>query len=166
MTQSKQTHGKQNQLTIRDHLQSLTGAAILGLFLSAAVLAPAFAAEDKASLKINVNGLEAQTGQVLIALFDSADGFEANTPLRDAAVDVEAADITISFSDLALGRYAFKLFHDVNGNGELDTDMLGIPSEPYSFSQDASDPFSAPEWDESKFSLRGGETVQTIMLDN
>jgi uncharacterized protein (DUF2141 family) len=30
-----------------------------------------------------------------------------------------------------------RLFHDSNGNGELDRNMLGIPREGYGFSNDA-----------------------------
>ena len=40
------------------------------------------------------------------------------------------------FDDLAPARYAVAVYHDVNGNGRLDTVPPGLPTEPYGFSND------------------------------
>ncbi len=34
------------------------------------------------------------------------------------------------------GTYAVAVFHDLNGNGRLDRNFIGLPSEPYGFSND------------------------------
>ena len=34
------------------------------------------------------------------------------------------------------GNYAIAVFHDLNGNGKLDRNLIGLPSEPYGFSND------------------------------
>ena len=73
--------------------------------------------------------------------------------------------MTLSFDNLAEGHYAIKLFHDQNDDGELDTDLFGIPSEPYGFSNNASDPFSAPEWTEAKFRVSDPNTEHRISLE-
>ena len=46
--------------------------------------------------------------------------------------------------DLAPGRYALSAFHNENDNGELDTNLLGVPSEGYGFGNDASAAFGPP----------------------
>lgn len=102
----------------------------------------------------------------MVALFDSQAAYQSETPTRDSVVKVDSPSVTIDFHDLPLGDYAFKLFHDDNGNGELDTDFMGIPSESYYFSNDASDPFSAPEWAEAKFILRSGKTRHVVDLSD
>ena len=38
------------------------------------------------------------------------------------------------FTDLPPGGYAVAAFHDRNGDGELSRNILGIPTEPYGFS--------------------------------
>ena len=74
------------------------------------------------------------TGAVVALLFDSADAF---ADLRDPVATQTLAADGISdaiFEGLAPGRYAVLAFHDVNGNGILDLNFLGIPREPLGFS--------------------------------
>lgn len=74
------------------------------------------------------------TGAVVALLFDSADAF---ADLRDpVGTRTLAADGPggASFEGLAPGQYAVMAFHDVNGNGILDMNFLGIPREPLGFS--------------------------------
>jgi len=117
------------------------------------------------TLTLNISGFDAQEGQIMAALFNSEDDYESETPLKGEVVAVNGDTVRVQFNKLRIGDYAFKLFHDANGNGELDTDALGIPSEDYYFSNDASDPFSAPEWDEAKFRIPHGRVTKTISLD-
>ena len=74
------------------------------------------------------------TGAVVALLFDSADAF---ADLRDpVATRTLAADGTggATFEGLPPGPYAVLAFHDLNGNGILDVNFLGIPREPLGFS--------------------------------
>ena len=72
------------------------------------------------------------TGAVVALLFDSADAF---ADLRDpVATRTLAADGGASFEGLPPGPYAVLAFHDLNGNGILDVNFLGIPREPLGFS--------------------------------
>jgi len=119
----------------------------------------------KSTLSLNVTGMDKIEGQLMVALFDTEKAYEDDTPLKGEIVNVTSDSVKVKFSKLRIGDYAFKLFHDENGNGELDTDMLGIPSEPYYFSNDASDPFSAPEWDEARFLVPHGRITKDITLD-
>lgn len=137
----------------------------LGTALPAGVEAQVTSPTAPSQLVLKVSDYETPTGQIAVALFRNEASFEAETPYRDAVVKISGPTTTIIFDDLPVGEYAFKLFHDANMNGELDTDGLGIPSEDYFFSTDASDPFSAPEFDESKFILPKGKMVRNISLD-
>ncbi len=38
------------------------------------------------------------------------------------------------FEDISPGTYALAVIHDENGNGKLDTNWVGIPTEGYGFS--------------------------------
>ena len=44
-----------------------------------------------------------------------------------------------------------QVYHDRNANGKLDTNWLGIPKEPYGFSNGARGILVWPDWDEVKF---------------
>lgn len=149
---------------------TLTALLAFGGFQMGVALPHALKAQEAASntasrLVLNITGYEGQTGQMMVALY--ADGAAFNNearPFRDAKMTVVGAQTTVIFDGLPNGDYAFKLYHDVNGNGRLDTNGMGIPTEDYYFSNDASDPFSAPEWDEAVFSLPAGLTEREIDL--
>jgi uncharacterized protein (DUF2141 family) len=125
----------------------------------------ATASPSSATLTLNISGFEDQQGQVMAALFSSEDSYKNESPLQGKVVKVTGNFVDIEFRKLRLGDYAFKLFHDVNNNGELDVDILGIPSETYYFSNNASDPFSAPEWEEARFSIESGRVTKSISLN-
>ena len=74
------------------------------------------------------------TGTVLALLFDAPDAF---ADLRDPQATLallEGGRGAARFGNLAPGRYAVLVFQDVNGNGRLDQNFLGIPREPLGFS--------------------------------
>nr|NJM03369.1 DUF2141 domain-containing protein [Desulfobacula sp.] len=54
---------------------------------------------------------------------------------------------------LPCGEYAVKVFHDENGNGELDKRVFGIPAEAYGFSNDARGTMGPPEYEKTAFQL-------------
>lgn len=115
-----------------------------------------------ASLTLDVSGLETRNGQLMVALFDSEANYEAEIPLKGKIIQVSDDTVRVTFKHLRTGNYAFKLFHDANSNGKLDTNVWGIPSEDYYFSNDASNAFSAPEWGEAVFRLSHGPVTKAI----
>lgn len=74
------------------------------------------------------------TGAVVALLFDSADAFaDLRDPLQAQALPAGGKE-PAQFEGLAAGSYAVMVFHDVNGNGRLDRNFMGIPREPLGFS--------------------------------
>ena len=60
---------------------------------------------------------------------------EATCPYRGRA-QARAGRAEIRITGVKPGRYAVAAFLDANGNGRLDKNFLGLPSEPYGFSND------------------------------
>lgn len=142
------------------------GGFQLGAALPAVVEAQAAMTDAPSRLSLNITGYEVDEGQIMVALYaDGAKFDDEADPFRDAKIRVTGPETSVVFNALPVGEYAFKIYHDENGNGELDTDLLGIPSESYIFSNDASDPFSAPEWEESKFILPLGKITRNLSFD-
>lgn len=54
--------------------------------------------------------------------------------------------------------------HDENGNGKLDSNWLGIPSEPVGASNDARGQFGPPSFEDAAFELGPGDVTVTIRL--
>ena len=64
------------------------------------------------------------------------------------------------FEEVPAGPFAVSVFHDADGDGQLDSVALGIPSEAYGFSGDARGLFGPPSFEEARIELAAGETKQ------
>ena len=54
-------------------------------------------------------------------------------------------------------------FHDINKDEELNTNMVGIPKEPYAFSNNARGTFGPPSLEDQTFKVKG-DVKMTIEL--
>ena len=73
-------------------------------------------------------------------------------------VPISDGEATAVFDDVPAGPFAVSVYHDEDGNGELNSAALGIPSEPYGFSADAGGLFGPPSFEEAHIELAAGET--------
>ena len=122
------------------------------LFRSApALVAAAFLALPAAAgdLAVEVEGIRSDRGRVYVAIHRPAE----NVRFPDAAGMVAGGwrlagggPVRMDFRGLAPGRYAVNAFHDENGDGELDTNILGIPQEGYGFANDAAGMMGPPSF--------------------
>lgn len=112
------------------------GSLRKALFSAIALTAALWAGEaDAASVRVSVEGLRSTAGQVLVAICP-AETFDAGDCRLGKILRAQDAAAPVLFDDVAPGVYAVKVVHDENGNGRLDTDWLGIPTEGYGFSND------------------------------
>ena len=130
----------------RSIFATAAAAGLMGLAGLAAT--PALAAE----LVIEVRGVRSDAGRVYIAVhapregekFPYSDGMFAGVQQR-----ARAGDLRFVLRDLPAGRYAVNAFHDENGNGDLDANVLGIPTEGYGFANDPPTTFGPPDFEEA-----------------
>ena len=113
-------------------------------------------------LVVSVVGLEREEGSVRIAVFDSADRFP-DEPVLGVVVEPDGLGAEWSGS-LPRGTYAVAVVHDVDGNGKLNTNLLGMPREPYGFSNGARGTFGAPSFEDAGFVLDQRETRVTVRV--
>ena len=58
------------------------------------------------------------------------------------------------------GVYAAQVMHDLNGNGELDANFLGMPREPWAFSNNAVGRRGPAKWEDAKFEISADTTLE------
>jgi uncharacterized protein (DUF2141 family) len=117
----------------------------------------------KATLLLDIQNFRGQTGNVCVALYRPTDDFpQGKKPQELRIVPVKGKQQQISF-EVEPGDYAVAVFHDVNGNGKLDTRLFGIPKEPYGFSNNFRPRFAAPKFSECRVSVKA-DLKQTITL--
>jgi uncharacterized protein (DUF2141 family) len=118
---------------------------------------------QSANLTVNITSVKSDKGKMMFALFDKADGFPGTQQKAFQLKDAKATKgtTTVTFTNLPAGTYALAVFHDENGDGKLNTNVMGIPKEPYGFSNNARSTFSAPSFKDASFRH---EKLQTITL--
>ena len=133
--------------------------------LAAALLAtPAFAQTSTGDAVITLTfDTAAPTGNVMVALYGSEDAYAGRgAPVGQAMVNVAAGQHTATFS-VPAGEYAVKSFHDVDGDGKMNTNPFGMPTEPFAFSNNARGNMGPATWSQTHFTASGA-TAQTISL--
>lgn len=137
-------------------MQSLHKIAFLAV-LAAPGLAPA------ADLAIHVDDVKGTAGVVMIAVFNSAQTF-LKTPVAATGAPAAAAGSAIVIKDLPAGDYAFAVYHDTNGNGKMDRNSFGIPTEDYAFSNNALGTMGPPSFDSARITVpAAGATVRVSL---
>lgn len=107
---------------------------------------------------------EIREGEVRLSLFRGAEAYDGGAPLAGAARSAGAGTVTATFTGLEPGEYAIKAFHDLNGNGMLDTNLMGIPNEPFAFSNNAAGSFGPASFEQAKFEVRPGRNVHRMTI--
>ena len=83
--------------------------------------------------EIVVAGIKKNSGTIVISIHDSAESFRKHIPYRNVEL-AAAGEKAVYHIRLKAGEYAFCVYHDVNGDGKLNTNAIGIPKEPFGFS--------------------------------
>ena len=112
-------------------------------------------------LTIEVTGARSDQGTVSAALYASAETW-LKQPLRGERVAAGARTLLV-FRDLPAGTYALAVFHDENGNGKMDTNPVGMPTEAYGFSRDARGNFGPPKFDAAAVSVNADQTLEVAL---
>jgi len=142
-------------------MRSTSLAAVVLSTMSALMLAAAPA--GAADLKIAVTGVANSDGTIMVALYNSAETYQQK-PFRATVAQAVAGTMQIEFKDLPAGDYAFSLYHDANGNGKMDVNPYGVPTENYAFSNNAMGKYGPPEFEAARFALPAGGAVQSVSL--
>lgn len=101
-----------------------------------------------------------------VNLYASKASFLEHEDVQAEVIVAEEGASQVIFSDLAPGDYAAVAYQDLNGNGELDRGLFGIPLEPIGFSNGVVPVFSAPDFEDAAVSVADGATAIDITVRN
>jgi uncharacterized protein (DUF2141 family) len=133
------------------------------LVVAAPLYVSALTAASSADLTITVNGIRNASGSVSAGIYNRASGF-TNAAEALVVVRIKAREGSVGFTvhDLTPGQYAVAAYHDENGNGRLDIDPTGAPTEGYGVSNGARNPVAPPEFAKAALELRDQNKSVTI----
>lgn len=126
-------------------------------------LAAAAAPAHAAGLTVVLRDPSSQAGVFQVVVVDAAGYDGQQAPLATREVAPAGAATTVTFDGLSPGRYAVMVIHDENGNGQLDTNLVGMPVEGYGFSNNPQ-VMRKPTFDEAAFALPGDGAHLDIVI--
>lgn len=100
-------------------------------------------------LVVRVDGLRASKGNVTVCLWREAGEFpncETGAPAARQSIAADARSVTVTFQTVAPGPLAISAFHDENGNGRFDSNMIGLPLEGVALSNNPKPRFGPPKF--------------------
>jgi uncharacterized protein (DUF2141 family) len=139
----------------------------IALAAALAAIPPWSAPAAAANLTVHVQNVLPAGGVLRLGLYDAARYPDDDSkPVAAADVPATAGETIVTLHNIAPGIYAIQSFQDINANDKMDQSWIGLPLEPFGFSQDATPFLSKPSFDEVKFNLSAGENTIVIHLQN
>lgn len=136
----------------------------------AVLLAAAGAQARAAELELEVSGFSTSTstsggdgGMLMVAVFDAQGWLRKPVAVdRQAVSSARDGKLALRLTGLPDGPIAVSVFQDLNSNGKLDMNPMGMPIEPFAFSRQAQGHFGPPSFEQAV--LPAGTTRHEIRL--
>ena len=123
--------------------------ATLLLATAAATFAPAFA---QVCATVEVDNVRPQQGLLMVAAFGSAETF-GKTPMVSLRLPAGDAKMKFELCGLSGSEVALTLFQDLDSDGKMGRNLLGMPTEPWGAT---GTPGSfGPSWETGRVKLDG-----------
>ena len=136
------TVGIDSEKTLKSASGTVTGAS--------AEITPAVGQE----VTFCVMGLTLKKSSVCVAVFESEAGFpKSELSSKTTVVSATEGQVRISLELPQNQPVAIAVFQDIDGNGKLSKNQIGIPTEPYGFSNNARGLLGPPSFDQAMFTI-------------
>jgi uncharacterized protein (DUF2141 family) len=112
-------------------------------------------------LTINVENVKSTKGFLYVALHNSETTW-MKQGIQGQKLPMTEKTVKVIFKDLPAGDYAVTMYQDENDNGSIDKNAIGIPTEPYGFSNNGGN-FGPPGFNDSVVSVAESKGI-TIYL--
>jgi uncharacterized protein (DUF2141 family) len=134
------------------------------LFLALALLLAAAAPAAAGELRATIRNVKPQQGKVMVGLYDGAAAYKAGRRFAGQELAATGGEVVATFHNLPEGAYALTVYQDVDGDGKLNRNILGIPTEPYGFSRDAAAGMGMPPFEALAVPVGAGAAATSATL--
>lgn len=147
-------------------ISCVTRSIALALTVTAASSLGDVRAEDapeSGGLTIHVTNIKHEDAPLRLQIVDEAAFGGSGSGIAQLVVPAKIGGVRISLDSLPAGEYAIRVMQDLDGDGKLGTNLVGMPNEPWGMSNDAVGQFGPPSFSDARFVMP--ETrLQTITL--
>ncbi len=106
--------------------------------------------------------VQSNDGTIIAGLFNE-NTFMKAAPLQGAESKIEDGKATLTFTNVAPGTYGITLFHDKNGNKNMDFEPNGMPKEMFGVSNNIMS-YGPPQWSDAKFEVTSEPITMEIRM--
>jgi uncharacterized protein (DUF2141 family) len=132
---------------------------------SANVAEPKEVLPKRRPLTINVTNLESATAPVVMGIYGTKNKFpDSKDQLKEYRFKPKNGKLSAKIDDLTYGEFAMAIYQDVNSDGKIDKNMIGIPEEPFGFSNNYKPTIKAPSFKDCKFDYNEHTNTVDISL--
>jgi uncharacterized protein (DUF2141 family) len=127
----------------------------------AAPAAPAASAADPAGrcVSVDVHNVRPQQGQLFLAAYVSAETYNKR-PLASTRVPAGDAITRVQLCGISGHEFAVTLYQDLDGDGKMAKNMLGLPTEPWGSTGKPG--MFGPSWETGKVTLNGNPVIAQL----
>jgi len=136
-------------------MKKIAPITLATLFFSQTLIGLSAHASD---IVFEVSGIKGD-GKLYVQLFKGEENYQQGNAHNATIVKAKAGTTNVSFADVDQGEYALRFFHDQDGNGKMATNLFGMPTEGYGFSNNAKPNFGPVAYREIKFIVGSDEKV-------
>lgn len=115
-------------------------------------------------LTITVKNISEHVGTLKIGVYDEKNYM--GTTLASAEAQANKDEVTVTVTLPHAGKYAVAVYQDKNGNNKLDSNFMGIPNEPFGFSNLKSFPMGSPKFKTAAFDVEKDQKIIVPLFDS
>lgn len=143
-------------------LASISFATACAALMCGLATAPA----DATTIEVAVTDIRSDKGAIMASLLKANMAKGIAEQVKGVREPARPGELKLTFEGLEPGEYAIMLYHDENGNGEMDKNLFGLPQEGYGFSNAARSSFGPPKFRDMKVVVaEGGRVVTTAPIN-
>lgn len=118
------------------------------------------------TIRLSVTNVNEAKGTIWVGIYEGDEDFLDRDKARLVSVKVDEQGIAyLDLPDMVIGKeYALGIFHDLDDDGNLNTNWFGLPSEPWGFTGKIKTRLRLPTFSEVKFRVTAQELFTSIKL--
>ena len=134
-------------------------------FALAFLLGSTLAVSAQSNLRVVIKNLKSNEGSVYIGVYNQSDlWLTEDGDFTGQEVSISELNASGVFENLPAGRYAVAVYHDENGDDRYNKSWIGLPLEPYGFSNNKQFVVSPPDFEEASVEVQQQDVEIAIVL--
>lgn len=139
---------------------------LLGLWLLS--LFPSLLWGAGGTLRVTVTNVKSDAGSIVVWVYENSDTWLGDNwrTRKVVKVDGHRTDDSVTLElQLPPGEYALCVFQDINDDGKLPRNFLGLPKEPAGYSNNVRPRFGSPRFKDAGLKVGDAVVAQSIGLE-